>query len=68
MRKGFLKSVMALLAGAGLAVGHPSALLAGGNVTQVSFEDADQTVTSDGKIARPAKGGTPIIANVFMEQ
>lgn len=61
MRKGFLKPVMALLAGAGLAVCQPSALLAAGKVTQVSFEDSEQTVTSDGKVApKPLETGTVI--------
>lgn len=65
MRKGFLKSAMALLAGAGLAVCYPSAVMAGDKVTQVSFEDADQTVAPDGKVApKVLDASTPVDGTV----
>ncbi|HEV3259007.1 MAG TPA: BBP7 family outer membrane beta-barrel protein [Gemmataceae bacterium] len=43
MRNGFLKSIAALLASAGLALAKPP-----GPIVQISFEDADQTVVSSG--------------------
>jgi len=50
MRNGFLKSIVALLASAGLALAKPP-----GPIVQISFEDADQTVVSDGPtISKPA--------------
>ena len=47
MRNGFLTAVAALLAGAGVALANPP-----GPIVQISFDDADQTATSDGVVVK----------------
>lgn len=60
MRKGLLKSVAALLAGAGLAA---APAWAGGQIARVSFEDADKASTSDGKIIAKPASPQPIVVD-----
>lgn len=58
MRKGFLKSVMGLLAGTGMALTQ-SQTWAGEPFARVSFEDADQSATSAGAVTRKAPSSQP---------